>query len=200
MLLCSLQDYTLTRAEKGELKDQLQRLSLNVQQTAELRNTAFELARTAASADSFLQVLTWLEDVLRLVHSGASQAEPVIAKAFFSPHDNCDDRLTSAVLDAHHRGVHVRIISDNDKATDPGSDADRLRDAGIELRVDHTAYHMHHKFAIFDSGLLLNGSYNWTRSAAEHNEENFILTGQKVLIEAFQKQFETLWDSLSTQE
>jgi cardiolipin hydrolase len=225
MLLNSLQDYALTRAEKGEVKEQLQRLSPNSQQTAELRNIAFELARTAASADSFPQVLTWLEDVLRLVHPAESESEAktVTAKAFFSPHDNCpgeirsliaesrktmdlcvftitDDRLTSAVLDAHQRGVHVRILTDNDKAADLGSDADRFRDAGIELRVDHTSYHMHHKFAIFDSALLLNGSYNWTRSAAEHNEENFILTGQKVLIAAFQKQFETLWASLGPQE
>jgi cardiolipin hydrolase len=96
--------------------------------------------------------------------------------------------------------VQVRIITDNDKAADLGSDADRFHEAGIQLRVDHTSYHMHHKFAIFDSELLLNGSYNWTRSAAEHNEENFILTGQKTLIAAFQNQFETLWASLRPQE
>ena len=26
--------------------------------------------------------------------------------------------------------------------------------------------HMHHKFAIFDGERLINGSYNWTRGAA----------------------------------
>ena len=55
---------------------------------------------------------------------------------------------------------------------------------------------MHHKFAIFDASLLLNGSYNWTRSAAENNEENFIITDQPVLISVFHQQFEKLWNSL----
>ncbi len=36
--------------------------------------------------------------------------------------------------------------------------------------------HMHHKFALFDGGRLLTGSYNWTRGAAETNYENVIDT------------------------
>lgn len=107
-----------------------------------------------------------------------------------------DDRLTIAVMDAHRRGVQVRIITDNDKAADLGSDADRLRDCGVRLRIDRTQYHMHHKFAIFDRSLLLNGSYNWTRGAAEQNEENFLVLSHRPLITRYQEQFDALWDSL----
>lgn len=55
---------------------------------------------------------------------------------------------------------------------------------------------MHHKFAIFDSQLLLNGSYNWTRGAAEQNEENFMVLNNRSLTTRYQEQFDSLWNSL----
>ena len=57
---------------------------------------------------------------------------------------------------------------------------------------------MHHKFAIFDRQRLLTGSYNWTRSAADYNEENFIITEEPVLLEEFKKQFDQLWSQLNS--
>lgn len=107
-----------------------------------------------------------------------------------------DDRITRAILDAHRRGVAVRIITDNEKAYDPGSDVDRLRAAGVAVKVDATPFHMHHKFAVFDRARLVNGSYNWTRGAAENNEENLIDTGDPALVAAFLRHFEELWAKL----
>jgi len=34
--------------------------------------------------------------------------------------------------------------------------------------------HMHHKFAVIDNKVVLTGSFNWTRNAAEDNHENII--------------------------
>src|SRR5207248_2349871 len=91
-----------------------------------------------------------------------------------------DDRISRAILDAHRRGVKIRIISDNEKWHDLGSDIEKFREAGIAVKLDdvhghtdpHLNGHMHHKFAIFDGVRLLNGSYNWTRGAADANYEN----------------------------
>ena len=66
------------------------------------------------------------------------------------------------------------------------------------MRVDRTPYHMHHKFAIVDGGLLLNGSYNWTRGAATSNEENFIISDDKTLVAAFSAAFNKLWDDVES--
>lgn len=107
-----------------------------------------------------------------------------------------DDRITRAILDAHRRGVAVRILTDNDKAYDAGSDIERLEAAGIAVKVDRTPYHMHHKFAIFDGTRLVNGSYNWTRGAAESNEENIVDLGDPIAIAAFQREFDRLWSVL----
>ncbi|NDA63765.1 MAG: hypothetical protein EBX50_17300, partial [Chitinophagia bacterium] len=86
-----------------------------------------------------------------------------------------DDELTRTIAEAHHNGVKVRILTDNDKSLDAGSDIDQLADEGIEIRVDQTENHMHHKFMIRDKKSLLTGSYNWTRSAERFNQENVLL-------------------------
>jgi phosphatidylserine/phosphatidylglycerophosphate/cardiolipin synthase-like enzyme len=108
-----------------------------------------------------------------------------------------DDSLTEGILDAHQRGVAVRLISDDDKRHDSGSDIDRLRNAGIAVVLDDSEAHMHHKFAIFDGRWLLNGSFNWTRSASRINEENLVATNDPAQLRGFAEQFEALWTRFS---
>jgi cardiolipin hydrolase len=107
-----------------------------------------------------------------------------------------DDRITQAILQAHHRGIAVRILTDNEKLFDKGSDIRELLAAGIPVRVDETANHMHHKFAILDNQTLLTGSYNWTRSAAQYNHENLVVTDQKNLVQDFCREFDRLWQEM----
>jgi mitochondrial cardiolipin hydrolase len=113
-----------------------------------------------------------------------------------------DDRITRAILDAHRRKVSVRIITDSEKQHDAGSDVPKFLAAGVPVKFDDMDGasesglngHMHHKFAIFDGGRLLNGSYNWTRGAADTNFENVIDTADAGLIAAFAAEFQRLWN------
>ena len=75
------------------------------------------------------------------------------------------------------------------------SDIDELAAAGIPVAMDRSPAHMHHKFALFDGRILLNGSYNWTRSAAADNEENIVLSSDVSLLAGFSAQFERLWQT-----
>jgi len=113
-----------------------------------------------------------------------------------------DDRIANAILAAHRRGVVVRMITDHEKSHDAGSDIHKFRAAGIQVKLDDVhgpdAYgltgHMHHKFAIFDGTRLLNGSYNWTRGAADMNYENITDTTDPKLVAAFASEFKRLWN------
>ena len=71
---------------------------------------------------------------------------------------------------------------------------ERIARAGVEVRVDDSTHHMHHKFAVFDNLTLVTGSYNWTRSAAEYNQENVIVTDEPRLVAAYVRSFDGLWD------
>lgn len=41
---------------------------------------------------------------------------------------------------------------------------------------------MHHKFAVIDGRLLVNGSFNWTRQAVLYNQENCVVTDNAQLV------------------
>ena len=104
-----------------------------------------------------------------------------------------DDRISRAIVDAMKNGVAIRIISDNFKMEDTGSDILDLSRVGIPVKLDKTENHMHHKFMIVDKKIVLTGSYNWTRSAALYNQENIISTDDEFVVEKFVSEFEKLW-------
>jgi len=218
LLRDSLADYRLSRGERRALKEMLHDDEADDNDLALLRSWAFRIAKEEMIDPQSKQILEWLEGVNKtfLPTSGAATAR---SYAHFSPGDDCvhaitslfhqakqkidicvftitDNRISDAIEDAHRRGVQIRVITDNDKSADRGSDIDRLGRSGIPVRTDRTDYHMHHKFAVFDGRRMLTGSYNWTRSAAQYNEENFVVTDDKSLVRAFSQAFETLWKQL----
>ena len=218
-LRATLDDGRLSRAERQALSEVLQETPLDGAWLGQLRARAFALARERATEPRALEALTWVEELVKLLAHLAEPASVAASQAYFSPGDAClkavlgqlersrksadicvftitDDRIARAILDAHARRVAVRIITDNDKQYDGGSDVARLRGAGIALKVDETEHHMHHKFAVLDGVTLLNGSYNWTRSAGAFNDENLVVTSEPKLVQAFLRQFNALWDRL----
>jgi len=105
-----------------------------------------------------------------------------------------DDRISNVILQAHKRGVKVRVITDNDTSVAEGSDIQKFREHGISVKMDTSPYHMHHKFAAIDKRLLLNGSFNWTRGASTNNCENVMVTNNKDFLIEFENQFESMWN------
>jgi len=105
-----------------------------------------------------------------------------------------DDRLSDAIMNAHRNGLTVRVISDNDKMYDRGSDVGRLSQAGVNVRIDLSPEHMHHKFMIIDGRTVMTGSYNWTRSGETRNEENLISVDDPQLAIRFTEEFERIWN------
>ena len=220
LLKDSLQDFKLDQDEKAVFNAMSEKLADD--QLRFIRNKAFELSRPSikAGGDEAIKVLNWLARVVKSIQP--QQNNPVIeSEACFSPGSSCrnkiinqlkaarqsidicvftisDNKITQAILEAHQRGVVVTIISDNDKANDKGSDIQYLLDKGVNVILDQSPYHMHHKFAIFDNRILLNGSFNWTRSATQVNEENIVVSAEQRLVSRFAGQFgklkEDLWD------
>lgn len=218
-LRATLDDGRLSRGEREALLELLKESPVDAARLAQLRARAFAIAREGLNDPQAMARLSWAEDLVKLLAQLQPAVAPASSRACFSPGDGClttilgelgrvrktadicvftitDDRISHAILAAHQRRVAVRIITDNDKQHDHGSDIERLRSAGIALRVDMTEHHMHHKFAVLDGATLLNGSYNWTRSAATHNEENLIVTSDAALVATFAKQFASMWDAL----
>ncbi|MEI2457081.1 phospholipase D-like domain-containing protein [Lysobacter firmicutimachus] len=211
----SIADAQLDNEEKFELREL--GAGLAADRVRYLRNRAFAMSRELMLAEPArtLDALRWLEQVVKTLDVVAA-APATVSSAYFAPGDAClrklrelcrgakrsldicvytisDDRLAEEIVVCHRRGIAVRVLSDNDKKFDEGSDVLRLRELGVPVRIDDSPFHMHHKFAVFDGRVLANGSFNWTRSATASNEENLVVTDDANLLRCFVGQFEALW-------
>jgi len=104
-----------------------------------------------------------------------------------------DREIALPLVKAQERGVKVRLYLDKDQVDYQYSQSRFLVQKGIKTRISSNNYIMHNKFAIIDNRLLLTGSYNWTFSASNRNDENLMVIDDLELIEIFQNQFEKLW-------
>jgi phosphatidylserine/phosphatidylglycerophosphate/cardiolipin synthase-like enzyme len=214
----SLRDATLSRGERKAIETMLAGAQLSEHERGVLRAEVFSLARDAAGQGNAVDVIGWIDEALKALEPRpASGTGKVQSDACFSPGDECvnritglirkakstidicvftitDNRIADAIREAHRNGVRIRILSDNEKSLDLGSDVAQLAAGGVPTRIDTSPYHMHHKFAIFDGQTLLTGSYNWTLGAARDNEENLIVTSDANLLREFQRVFDALWE------
>ena len=104
-----------------------------------------------------------------------------------------DDQLGAAVIRAHQRGVAVRVILEERNVSSTGSEAEKLYNEGIPLKVDSASGLFHHKFAVIDSEIVITGSYNWSHSADDDNFENVVVIECPEIAAAFAQEFERLW-------
>ena len=213
----TLDDGRLSRSERQALREIFLDLDLSAEEKSAYLNRVFRVGRDAMAKLPSKEVLAWLLDLAKtLVHSqtptGGQRAE-----VYFEPGDDCgkiirelirgaqqsicicvftltDNRVSDAVLDAFERKVAVRVITDDDKAQDRGSDVWRFVEAGLPVRLDNLPDHMHHKFAVYDGMTSVTGSYNWTRGAAEKNHENILVSDDPRFVKPFTVEFERLWE------
>ena len=126
--------------------------------------------------------------VLRSLDRAERQIE-IMAFVFTS------DPLAEAILAAHRRGVQVRGVFEAARIGDLGSDVERLRAAGLPIRLDTNPNTMHHKAILIDGRLVITGSYNFTRSAEERNDENLLIIDSESINRTYLDQFEALYQA-----
>lgn len=113
--------------------------------------------------------------------------------------------LAVAVADAKKRGVTVQVIVDREfDRNNDNSKARYLETQKIPLRrisgisgpvQDKEPGLMHQKFAVIDRRLVFTGSYNWTHSAENRNDENLLMfRNAGPLAEEYRRAFLQLWE------
>lgn len=211
----TFEDRKLSRAERQALNQILAEQDLSAENMGFLRNRIFDFAKQHLVSYSSLEVLDWLEKANKLIANQADMTAP--PEVYFSPGPDCqnalirylgqckkemlicvftisDNQISDLILRAHQQNIDIRIITDDDKTFDKGSDIKRMHEAGVSVKMDTTPNHMHHKFAIIDGSILVTGSYNWTRSAAKYNHENIFISRHAGIIKKYKDEFEKLWD------
>jgi len=107
---------------------------------------------------------------------------------------SCNE-IANALINLHKKGIKIRLITDNKSIENKGNDVLQLQAEGIECKCDMSDEDlMHHKFAVIDNKMVLNGSFNWTRSAVLNNDENVMKINDQHVAKQFSKAFEKMWE------
>jgi len=105
------------------------------------------------------------------------------------------DDLRDALIEAVQRGVQVRGVFDADQSDAAGNDYAALRRAGLDVRMDGNPGLMHEKVLVMDGQTVVAGSYNFTRSADETNDENLLILHSSKLAKQFEEEFQRIYEA-----
>ena len=104
--------------------------------------------------------------------------------------------ITDALIDAHNRGVDVKIIADATLMKEPKAQILRLRNAGIPVKIENWKGKMHQKSAVFDCEYTIVASTNWTGASEYANDENMLIIKNSDIAKKQTKEFYRLWNSI----
>jgi len=93
--------------------------------------------------------------------------------------------IAKALVEAHQRGVHVEAILDRSQESEKYSSADFVIHAGIPTMIDAKHAIAHNKVIIIDGGIVITGSFNFTKAAEEHNAENLLVIRDRQIAEKY---------------
>lgn len=136
-----------------------------------------------------------------------------LATVCFTPGENCTDAIVQALgtakrsiqaqaysftsapivkalLDAHKRGVQVRVILDKSQRGAKYSSADFLANQGVPVVIDANHAIAHNKVIVIDGEVVLTGSFNFTKAAQEKNAENLLVLRDPALAAQYARNWE----------
>jgi len=155
--------------------------------------------------------------------SFSQQSEDLVEYCFASPqppHGDCANRLVywfsqannsihimiysftldtvgDALIQAKGKGVDVKIAWDKTEVNVEGSEYQRLKNAGIDIRIDREPgiSLLHDKVAIIDGRVIITGSFNWSTEANQHDRENLIVVNSQAWGAAYEQDFQQIWNA-----
>lgn len=103
--------------------------------------------------------------------------------------------IAGAIVAAVKRGVKVRLITDKEMSRDryERNALTTLIDVGVPVKVNSHSGLMHLKVTIVDANTVTTGSYNYTDSATNKNDEVLVVLHNTSSASIFEKEFSRMW-------
>ena len=137
-------------------------------------------------------------------------------RALFCPEDACQFELISqiesaqtsihcavyiftledvreAIIRAKERGLDVKLVLEKGETDSDYSQFINLEAANVDVRRDANNYLMHNKYCVFDGKTVWTGSYNWSKSGSERNNENVVILEDSKIAAEYELDFERLY-------
>ncbi|MGB7338769.1 MAG: phospholipase D-like domain-containing protein [Phototrophicaceae bacterium] len=104
--------------------------------------------------------------------------------------------ITQAIIDAHTRGVRVRVVTDDEHGLeDDDTTMIDLELEGIPIVDDDRSALMHNKFMIMDGITVWLGSMNYTVNGVYRNNNNAISLRSVRAVEVYQAEFNEMFEN-----
>ena len=99
-------------------------------------------------------------------------------------------------MDQAQAGRIVAGVMDADQIkSSQGTEYDAFIQAGLNVRLDGNQDGlMHHKVIIIDQKIVITGSYNFTASAEEKNDENMVIIFSPEAAAKFYEEYQRVYD------
>jgi phosphatidylserine/phosphatidylglycerophosphate/cardiolipin synthase-like enzyme len=138
--------------------------------------------------DTFFSPDDGVANQLAAVLSGAEESVYFLAFSFTS------NDLGAIVREKEKDGLTVRGVMDEEQiSSNQGTEYDPFKQAEMDVRIDGIDGQMHHKVFIIDESIVVIGSYNFSRSAEERNDENTLIIYNESIAEQFMTEFQRVW-------
>jgi phosphatidylserine/phosphatidylglycerophosphate/cardiolipin synthase-like enzyme len=124
-------------------------------------------------------------NALGLLLTNAEESIYFLAFSFTS------NELGAVVRQKHDAGLDVKGVMDEEQVnSNTGTEFDPFRQKGVDVLIDGNEGQMHHKLFIIDEKIVAFGSYNFSRSAEENNDETLLIIYNSDIAEQFVQEFE----------
>ena len=101
-----------------------------------------------------------------------------------------EDSIGNAMLARSKSGVSVSGVFETTGSQTQYSEYGKLKGAGLPVYTDGNPWSMHHKVIIVDNHIVIFGSFNFSESANESNDENLLIIDNADLAHAFTAEFQ----------
>ena len=103
--------------------------------------------------------------------------------------------IAAAIMQAHQRGVAVRIVTDNEHGLGDEKDDTlrKLKAAGVPVVDDGRSLLMHNKFMILDGASVWTGSWNYTFNDTYRNNNNVLVIESPLVAAVYQDEFNEMF-------
>jgi phosphatidylserine/phosphatidylglycerophosphate/cardiolipin synthase-like enzyme len=133
---------------------------------------------------------------------------------YFCPEDKCEAHVVNTILSAQSsiyfmifaftdedvadailfsNVSDIKGVMDKMQASQRYSQYKRLKEFGIDVKMENSSGLLHHKVFIIDNETVITGSYNPTAAADNKNDENMLIIRDKRIAGKFLAEFEKLF-------
>ena len=101
------------------------------------------------------------------------------------------ERIADAIL--FNKKAEIKGLFEKLSGTSKYSQYNRLKDFGLDVKVDKNPKNMHHKVFIIDNITVITGSFNPSLNAENRNDENILIIHDKDIAKRYIEEFQRLF-------